>query len=78
MSKTKDEAALNQQVEDLRERMKILQGDRKANIDVLEANKTSNREDIKRLRDENKELRKKFAQLQRVGFYFFNSSRMNA
>ena len=70
MSKPKDEAALNQQVEDLRERMKMLQSDRKANIDVLEANKATNREDIKRLREENKELRKKNAQLQRVRKYF--------
>jgi DNA-binding MarR family transcriptional regulator len=67
MSKPKDETALNQQVEDLRERMKMLQSDRKANIDVLEANKATNREDIKRGRDENKELRKKLARLQRVG-----------
>ena len=35
-------------------------------MDVLESNKNSNKEDIKRLRDENKELRQKYAQLQRV------------
>jgi hypothetical protein len=40
--------------------------DRKANIDVLEANKTANKEDIKKLRDDNKEFRQKLAILQRV------------
>ena len=35
-------------------------------MDVLESNKNSNKDDIKRLRDENKELRQKYAQLQRV------------
>ena len=84
---TKEELSLNQHIEDLRERMRllrkyirlyhiffkfyfqtivILEGDRKANIDVLEANKAANKEDIKRLRDENKELRQKLALLQRV------------
>lgn len=66
MSKAKDEAALNQQVEDLRDRLKMLQNDRKANVDVLEANKSSNKEEIKKLRDENKDLRQKYAQLQRT------------
>lgn len=62
---TKEEISLNQHVEDLKERMKLLQGDRKANIEVLEANKASNKEEIMRLRDENKELRKKASHLQR-------------
>lgn len=66
MSKAKDEAALNQQVEDLRDRLKMLQNDRKANVDVLEANKSSNKDEIKKLRDENKDLRQKYAQLQRT------------
>jgi cell division protein FtsB len=44
----------------------IIEGDRKANIDVLESNKAANKEEIKRLRDENKELRQKLALLQRV------------
>ena len=65
-SLTKEELALNQHVEDLRERMRLLQGDRKANVDVLEANKSANKEEIKRLRDENKELRQKLALLQRT------------
>lgn len=68
MSKTltKDELSLNAHVEDLRERMRMLQGDRKANIDVLEANKAANKEDIKKLREDNKEFRQKLASLQRV------------
>lgn len=44
-----------------------IENDRKSNIDVLEANKNSNKEEIKRLRDENKELRLKYSQLQKVG-----------
>eukprot|EP01032_Pedospumella_encystans_P009074 gene9074-10712_t len=65
-SKTKDEASLNQQVEELRDRMRILQNDRKSNIDVLEANKNSNKEEIRKLRDDNKDLRQKLAQLQKT------------
>ena len=66
MSRAKDEVALNQQVEDLRDRLKMLQNDRKANVDVLESNKNSNKEDIKKLREENKNLRQKYAQLSRT------------
>lgn len=46
--------------------MRILQNDRKANIEVLEANKVANKEDVRRLRDDNKEFRQKIAQLQRA------------
>ena len=69
MSKTltKEEMSLNAHVEDLRERMRMLQNDRTANVDVLEANKAANKEEIKRLRGDNKEFRQKLAQLQRVG-----------
>lgn len=63
---TKEEISVNEHMEELRERMRVLQGDRKINIDILEANKSANREDIRRLRDENKELRQKLAQLQRT------------
>ncbi len=42
------------------------ENDRKSNIDVLEANKNSNKEDIRKLRDDNKDLRQKLAQLQKV------------
>lgn len=57
---------MNQQIEDLRERMKVLQNDRKANVEVLEANKTSNKDEIRKLRDENKDLRQKLALLQKT------------
>ena len=43
------------------------ENDRKANIDVLEANKNSNKDDIKKMREDNKDLRQKLAQLQKVG-----------
>eukprot|EP00605_Chrysophyceae_sp_TOSAG23-4_P000005 GSChrysophyteH1.ASY1.ANO1.5.1 assembled CDS len=68
MSKTltKEEMSLNAHVEDLRERMRMLQNDRTANVDVLEANKAANKEEIKRLRGDNKEFRQKLAQLQRT------------
>ena len=63
---TKEEISLNAHVEELRERMRMLQSDRTANVDVLEANKAANKDEIKRLRGDNKELRQKLAQLQRV------------
>lgn len=90
MNKTisKEDFSVNEHMEDLRERMRILrknilltffsfsnlflsflliiENDRKINIDILEANKTANREEIRRLREESKELRAKLAQLQRV------------
>mmetsp|Transcript_8977 Transcript_8977/g.9496 ORF Transcript_8977/g.9496 Transcript_8977/m.9496 type:complete len:582 (+) Transcript_8977:58-1803(+) len=68
MNKTlsKEEISVNEHMEDLKERMRILQSDRKINIDILEANKAANREDIRRLREESKELRAKLAQLQRT------------
>lgn len=43
------------------------EGDRKANMDIMKANKEANREEIKRMREENKELRLKLTQLQKVG-----------
>ena len=65
-SLTKDELSLNAHVEELRDKMRMLQGDRKANIDVLEANKSANKEEIKKLRDDNKDFRQKLASLQRT------------
>ena len=59
------EKTVDEQVEDLRERMRLLKGDRQANIDVLEASKAANREEIKRLRGENKEVRKRLAAVKR-------------
>lgn len=61
-----EDATLDQQVDDLRERMRLLQGDRRANIEIIQANKDANKEEIKRLRDDNKDLRVKIAQLQRA------------
>lgn len=55
------------QIEDLRERMKLLQGDRRANMEIVQANKDANRDEINRLREDNKELRKKIASVQRSG-----------
>uniref|UniRef100_A0A7S0SSE8 ODAD1 central coiled coil region domain-containing protein n=1 Tax=Chromulina nebulosa TaxID=96789 RepID=A0A7S0SSE8_9STRA len=66
MNKNKEEAILTSHIDELKEKMRILQHDRKANIEVLEANKAGNKEDIKRLREENKEFRLKLAQLQRA------------
>ena len=40
---TKEEISLNAHVEELRERMRMLQSDRTANVDVLEANKAANK-----------------------------------
>ncbi len=48
-----------------------IENDRKTNVDVLESNKTSNKEEIRRLRDENKELRQKAAHLSRVSTQHF-------
>ena len=45
---TKEEISLNAHVEELRERMRMLQSDRTANVDVLEANKAANKDEIKR------------------------------
>ena len=39
---------VTEQVDDLRERMRLRQGDRRATVDILEANKSANRDEIKR------------------------------
>jgi hypothetical protein len=43
--------------------------DGKANIEVLKANLDANIEEIKKLRDDNKDYRQKYAMLQRVSAY---------
>lgn len=43
--------------------------DRKVNIDVIEASKTANLEEISRLREGNKEYRQKLTILQKVGVH---------
>jgi chromosome segregation ATPase len=55
------EEVTDEAIEDLRERMRLLQGDRKANIDLLETSKTANKETIRKMRAENKELRTELA-----------------
>eukprot|EP00592_Proboscia_alata_P014183 CAMPEP_0194389822 /NCGR_PEP_ID=MMETSP0174-20130528/106176_1 /TAXON_ID=216777 /ORGANISM="Proboscia alata, Strain PI-D3" /LENGTH=526 /DNA_ID=CAMNT_0039182473 /DNA_START=55 /DNA_END=1636 /DNA_ORIENTATION=- len=56
---------VEQQIDDLRERMRLLQHDRRANVEILEATKTSNSEEMRSLREEIKNLRTKQAKLQR-------------
>ena len=56
---------VDKQVEDLRERMRLLQQDRRANIDLLEANKVANGNEIRSLKDENKKLRLRLSNLQK-------------
>ncbi|RHY25459.1 hypothetical protein DYB32_008297 [Aphanomyces invadans] len=52
------DARMEEQVDDLREKMRLLQVDRKGNVELLETNKNSNKELIRQLKQENKELRK--------------------
>lgn len=56
----------DQQVEDLRERMRLLQQDRRANLENLEANKACNAEEVRLLREDNKELRTRLNKLQNM------------
>ena len=56
---------MDQQVDDLRERMRLLQKDRRANVDMLEENKAANSEEIRSLREDNKKLRLRLTQLQK-------------
>jgi hypothetical protein len=51
--------------EDLRERMRLLQQDRRANVNLLESKQAANIEEIRCLRAENKALRSRTAQLQK-------------
>ena len=53
----------DKQIEDLRERMRLLQQDRRANLDLLESSKASNAEKAYQLREENKELRLRLTKL---------------
>lgn len=61
MRNQEEDGAVDEQIEDLRERMRLLQGDRKANIDILEGTKNQNKGTITKLRNENKEIRKELA-----------------
>jgi hypothetical protein len=53
--------------DDLRERMRMLQGDRKANMDLLESTKVANREEAKGLKEEIAMLRQKLSKVHRGG-----------
>jgi hypothetical protein len=57
--------AVDKQVDDLRGRMMLLQQDRKANIDKLEANKVANENEIRSLKEENTKIRMKLSSLQK-------------
>eukprot|EP00586_Coscinodiscus_wailesii_P017365 CAMPEP_0172492876 /NCGR_PEP_ID=MMETSP1066-20121228/24135_1 /TAXON_ID=671091 /ORGANISM="Coscinodiscus wailesii, Strain CCMP2513" /LENGTH=610 /DNA_ID=CAMNT_0013262729 /DNA_START=30 /DNA_END=1862 /DNA_ORIENTATION=+ len=57
---------VDQQLDDLRERMRLLQQDRRANVDILEANKVAIAEEVRNLRDENKDLRLQLTKLKKL------------
>ncbi|KAF0693410.1 Aste57867_15630 [Aphanomyces stellatus] len=59
------DARMEEQVDDLREKMRLLQVDRKGNVELLESNKNSNKDLIRQLKSENKELRKQVADMKR-------------
>ncbi|GMF37816.1 unnamed protein product [Phytophthora fragariaefolia] len=56
---------MEEQVEDLRDKMRLLQVDRKSNIDLLESSKQTNKDYIRQLKNENRDLRKALADLKR-------------
>lgn len=60
-------SVMDQQVEDLKERMRLLQQDRRANLELLESSKVSNTEEVRHLREENKELKVRLTKLQKRG-----------
>jgi len=62
---TRFDDGVDKQVEDLRERMRLLQQDRRANIDLLEANKLANENEIRSLKEDNKKLRIRLSNLQK-------------
>ncbi|GMF66012.1 unnamed protein product [Phytophthora lilii] len=57
---------MEEQVEDLRDKMRLLQVDRKSNIDLLESSKQTNKDYIRQLKNENRDLRKALADLKRT------------
>jgi hypothetical protein len=56
---------VDKQVDDLRERMLLLQQDRRANIDKLEANKMANENEVRSLKEDNTKLRMRLSSLQK-------------
>lgn len=66
MALSKEEIIINKHIDDMRERMRILQNDRKANSAMHEESKKRNVEELKRLKEENRDFRQKIATLQRM------------
>ena len=55
----------DKQVDDLRDRMRLLQHDRRANVDLLEAHKMANGNEVRSLKEDNKKLRMRLSNLQK-------------
>ena len=55
----------DKQVDALREQMRLLQQDRRANIDLLEANKVATGNEIRSLKEDNSKLRTRLSNLQK-------------
>ena len=53
-------------VDDLRQRLQLLQKDRRANVDLIETTKVNNAEEIGKLREENKALKSKLTKLHKT------------
>ncbi|ETO71781.1 hypothetical protein F444_11933 [Phytophthora nicotianae P1976] len=60
------DSRMEEQVEDLRDKMRLLQVDRKSNIDLLESSKQTNKDYIRQLKNENRDLRKALADMKRT------------
>mmetsp|Transcript_17931 Transcript_17931/g.39090 ORF Transcript_17931/g.39090 Transcript_17931/m.39090 type:complete len:561 (-) Transcript_17931:406-2088(-) len=56
---------VDKQVDDLRDRMRLLQQDRRANIDLVESNKVANGNEVRSLKEDNKKLRMRLSNLQK-------------
>lgn len=55
----------DKQVDDLRDQMRLLRQDRRANIDLLEANKVATGNEIRSLKEDNNKLRARLSNLQK-------------
>ncbi len=58
---------MSDEIEELQQRTRLLAADRRANIDKLEAKKSWNKAEMKRLREENAEHRRKLNEAQKNG-----------
>ena len=68
------ESVVDKQVDDLRDRMRLLQQDRRANIDLVEANKVANGNEVRSLKEDNKKLRMRLSNLQKSAALDHDSS----